>query len=244
MGAVPGAGADEISLDDLLRFFKEYEIWIYVILGIWGLWQIRKFGMSWEELRGSAFGMERDLAQMRLNQAATQLILILIMATAEFFLVSFIAPAVPGVSPLPTATLNLLATPTTALTDIAPGGEQTPVETVVPVELVSSEGCVVGSVFIDEPLTGAQVSGVVTLKGTASISNFGFYKYEIARPGDTVWLSINAGEKPVQADILGDWVTDVLDPGDYLLRLVVVDNQGTALPACVIQVRVVEETNQ
>ena len=143
--------------------------------------------MSWEELRGSAFGMERDLAQMRLNQAATQLILILIMATAEFFLVSFIAPAVPGVSPLPTATLNLLATPTTALTDIAPGGEQTPVETVVPVELVSSEGCVVGSVFIDEPKTGDQVSGVVTLKGTASISNFGFYKYEIARPGDTVY---------------------------------------------------------
>lgn len=231
-------------MEDFLRYFKEYELWIYVILGVWGLWQFRKFALAWEELRGSAFGMERDLAQMRLNQAATQLILILIMATAEFFLVSFIAPTMPGASPLPTSTLNLLATPSTALLELTPGAQQTPEPTLPPVELIESEGCIQDSVFIDEPENGAQVSGVVTLKGTASISNFGFYKYEIARPGDTIWLSINAGEKPVQDGTLGEWVTDVLDPGDYLLRLVVVDNQGNALPACVIKVRVVEEINR
>lgn len=219
-------------------------MWIYLILGVWGLWQIRKFVLGWEELRGSAFGMERDLAQMRVNQAATQLILILIMTTAEFFLVSFIVPAVPGVSPLPTATLNLLATPTTALLALTPGAEQTPAATEPPVELITSEGCVAGSVMIDEPKNGDQVSGVVTITGTASIPNFGFYKYEIARPGDTVWLSINAGEKPVLEGTLGEWVTDVLSPGDYQLRLVVVDNQGGILPACVIQVRVLEEIDQ
>ena len=235
-------GAGGISLDELLRYFKEYETWIYIILGVWGLWQLRKFVMGWEELRGSAFGMERDLAQLRLNQAATQLILVLIMATAEFFLVSFVVPSVPDASPLPTSTLNLLATPTSAMTALAPGAEQTSVETVEPVDLSTSEGCVADRVFITEPKNGDQVSGVVTLRGTANIPDFGFYKYEIARPGDTVWLSINAGEKPVKEDILGDWVTDVLDPGDYLLRLVVVDNQGNTLPACVVQVRVVEET--
>ncbi|MCU0485140.1 MAG: hypothetical protein MUC85_03420 [Anaerolineales bacterium] len=198
--------------------------------------------MGWEELRSSAFGMERDLAQLRLNQAATQLILVLIMAAAEFFLVSFVVPSVPDASPLPTSTLNLLATPTSAMTALAPGAEQTLVETVEPAALATSEGCVADRVFIEEPKNGDLVNGVVTLKGTASIPDFGFYKYEIARPGDTVWLSINAGEKPVKEDILGDWVTDVLDPGDYLLRLVVVDNQGNTLPACVIQLRVVENT--
>jgi hypothetical protein len=229
-------------MDEFLRYFKEYEVWIYVILGVWAIWQIRKFVLAWEELRGSAFGMERESAQIRLNQAATLLLLILVMATGEFFLVSFVAPAVPEANPLPTPTLDLLATPTLALLDTTPGAEQTVLETAVPVELSAADGCVADSVNLLEPQNGAQVNGVVTLIGTASIPNFGFYKYEIARPGDTVWLSINAGERPVQEDILGDWVTDVLSPGDYLLRLVVVDNQGNALPACVIQVRVIESS--
>ena len=37
---------------------------------------------------------------------------------------------------------------------------------------------------------------------------------------------------------LGQWDTGTLAPGDYQLRLVVSDNQGQALPACVITVRV------
>jgi hypothetical protein len=37
---------------------------------------------------------------------------------------------------------------------------------------------------------------------------------------------------------LGQWDTTSVPPGDYQLRLVVTDNQGQALPACVISVRV------
>jgi hypothetical protein len=95
--------------------------------------------------------------------------------------------------------------------------------------------------MISEPKDGDTISGVVVVRGTADIPNFGFYKYEIARPGETVWLSINAGEQPVREDVLGEWVTSVLPPGDYNLRLVVADNQGKFLPACIIQVRVIAE---
>lgn len=225
-------------MEEVLRYFKEYEVGIYLILGVWALWQIRRFALAWEELRGSAFGMERESAQSKLNQAATQLIFILVMATAEFFLVSFIAPEVPGASPLPTATMNLLATPTTTLPETTPGAAEIGTAVPLPVELTAGEGCVAGQVMLTEPKNGDQVKGVISIKGTATIPDFGFYKYEIARPGDTVWLSINAGEKPVQDGILGEWVTNVLAPGDYLLRLVVVDNKANALPACVIQVRV------
>ncbi len=231
-------------MDEFLRFFKEYQVWIYTVLGAWAIWQIRKFGLAWEELRGSAFGMERESAQGRLNQAATQLLFILVIATAQFFVISFVVPSVPGASPLPTLTLNLLATPTSVLLVTTPGTEQALQATVAPIELTTGTDCITTTVNILEPKNGDEVSGVVTLKGTASIPNFGFYKYEIAHPGDTVWLSINAGEKPVQEDTLGEWVTDVLVPGDYMLRLVVVDNQGNALPACVIQVRVVEKIDK
>ena len=37
---------------DVLRFFRSYEIWIYIILGVLALWQIRKFVIAWEEVRG------------------------------------------------------------------------------------------------------------------------------------------------------------------------------------------------
>jgi hypothetical protein len=89
-----------------------------------------------------------------------------------------------------------------------------------------------------EPAEGAEVSGVIIVRGTADIQNFGFYKYEIARPGETVWLTIQAGREIKQEGELGQWDTRTLAPGDYMLRLVVTDNQGQPLEPCVVQVRV------
>ena len=78
-------------MEEALRFFRAYEVWIYLLLGLGGIIFIRKFILSWQELRGAAFGLERDSAQDRLNQAAIILVLLLTMAITEFVLVSFIA---------------------------------------------------------------------------------------------------------------------------------------------------------
>jgi hypothetical protein len=79
---------------------------------------------------------------------------------------------------------------------------------------------------------------LIVVEGTADIQNFGFYKYEVARPGETVWLTILAGRDIIRDGELGQWDTRTLAPGDYMLRLVVTDNQGESLEPCVIQVRV------
>src|SRR4030067_946007 len=102
-------------MEQALQFFRVYEIWIYLILGALAFWQVRKFGLAWEELRGAFFGMEREAAQSRVNSAASMVVLLIIMAVAEFTIVTFVVPTVPGANPLPTATLDLLATPTTTL---------------------------------------------------------------------------------------------------------------------------------
>jgi hypothetical protein len=47
-------------MDEALRFFREYEIWIYIGLGMLAAWQIWKFILSWQELSGALFGMERE----------------------------------------------------------------------------------------------------------------------------------------------------------------------------------------
>ncbi len=224
-------------MEEILSFLRAFEILIYLGLGGFGLIFLVRFSQAWQELRGAAFGLERDGAQARLNQAASALVLLLTMAIVVFVMVSFVAPAMPG--GLPTPTLNLLATATTTLPpDGALLGGEAPPATGQPQVAVLGEGCIAGQIEISMPKPGEQVSGIVPVVGAASIPNFGFYKFEIKRPNETIWLTIQAGNAPKVNDKLGDWDTTRLSPGEYQLGLVVVDNQAQALPPCVVQVRV------
>ncbi len=225
-------------MEQALQFFRDYEIWIYVLLGLVGLWQVRKFALAWEELRGAFFGLEREAAQARVNAAATMVVILILMAVAEFTLVTFVIPTVPGANPLPTMTLNLLATPTTTLPATTQKPNETPGVTATPGELPAAEGCVAGQDNLTSPVNGERVSGSVTVEGTAQVINFGFYTLQIARPGDTIWLPILVGQSAVKNDVLGTWETSTLTPGEYMLRLVVTDNVGAELAPCSIRVTV------
>jgi hypothetical protein len=228
---------------EALRFFREYEIWIYMVAGALAVWQIGKFILAWRALSAATFGLEREHAQYRVNAAAALLVLLLMTVVAEFILVSFVAPSVPGAIPIPTSTLNLLATPTTTLpprlTTVVGTGTPQPVSgTSSTASQPGDNGCIPGKVMLTSPKDGEEIRDVVTLMGTVNILNFGFYKYEVARPGDAAWLTIGGGRSIVVDGKLGDWDTTTRIPGEYLLQLVVTDNQGQYLPACVIRVRI------
>ena len=225
-------------MEQVLRFFREYEIWIYILLGILTLWQVRKFALSWDELRGAYFGLEREAAQGRVNSAATLIVIFILMAVVEFSLVTFVIPTVPGANALPTATLNLLATPTTTLAAPTQNPNETPGITPTPGELPAAEGCVPGQVNLTSPLNGDRINGSVTVRGSANTTNFGFFTLQIAHPGDPVWLPILVGQQAIANNILGTWETSTLNPGEYMLRLVVTDNIGTEMNPCAIQVTV------
>ena len=245
-------------MEEALRFFKAYELWVYLLLGLGALLFIRKFILAWAELRGAGFGLERENAQARLNGAASILVLLLLMAVTEFVLVSFVAPAVP--SPLLTPTLDPLATPTTTLqapgpiagtplpgetpaTGAAPTVEGTPAPGVPPATTPGgAAGCIPEQVFISFPAAGQEIGGTVPVTGTVNITNFGFYKLEMKRADEPTWRTILAGDQPQTAGQLGILNTILLTPGDYLLGLVVVDNQGNVMPACTVNVRVIEVT--
>lgn len=228
-------------MEEALRFFRTYELWVYLLLSLVGFIYVRKFIQAWQELRGAAFGLERDNAQSRLNQAASILVLLLTMAIAEFVLVSYVAPAVPGAIPLLTPTLNLLATPTSTL----PAEAAQPIEEILPTSTpitaslsTPGGGCIPDQVMISYPREGDEISGAVEITGTVDIPNFGFYKLEMKRPEENNWLTILAGNQIRRGEILGIWNTSLLPPGYHQLALVVTDNQGKSMPPCVIQLRV------
>jgi hypothetical protein len=231
-------------MEEALSFFRALEAWIYLLLGLGGLIYLRKFIIAWQELRGAAFGLERESAQARLNQAASVLVLLLTMAVAEFVLVSFIAPAVPGANPLPTATLNVLASPTTTLaadsTQVLEGG---PTVSPNPTSSVAGSGCISGQIEITAPQNGASISDVVAVNGSATIPDFGFYKIEMKRPDQSSWLTVLAGNQPVTGGELGQWDTRRIPPGQYELGLIAYDNQAKPSDLCVIQVSITASTN-
>ncbi len=94
------------------------------------------------------------------------------------------------------------------------------------------EGCIPGEVMITIPENNATVSGVVEIEGTANIEDFGFYKFEISPADSDTWLTIQAGDEIKVEESLGFWDTSQLDPGNYWLRLVVLDNQGIQRDPC------------
>jgi len=219
---------------EFLGYLRDLEFLIYIVLGSLAVWQLRKFYLAWEELRAAAFGLEKESAQLRLNRSAALLVVLLFLGTAEFGLVAFIIPAMPGVNPLPTPTIDLLATSTSTLVS-SPDPDTTPssVSTPLATDMIMT-GCIANEVMITYPENNSTVSGIVEIEGTVNIENFGFYKFEISAADTNNWLTVQAGDLPKEDEMLGFWDTTQLQAGNYYLRLVVIDNLGIQLDPCAV----------
>lgn len=220
----------------IYRFLSTYEVLIYILLAVGGLFAARWLWRSWNEWRQAVYNLEKEFALRRMGRAIALLVLILILACGELTTAAVIVPSLPAAFFLVTPTLDLLATPTgTISAELATQIALTP----RPVPTVAgAEGCQPGKVMLTSPKAGTEVRGTVNIEGTVNIPDFGFYKYEVAPINSENWATISAGRTIVVNGELGQWDTTAVSPGDYQLRLVVTDNQGQALPACIIAVRV------
>jgi hypothetical protein len=222
----------------ILSFFANLAPFIFALLALGLIFGLRQITRARSEERGAAFGLEREIAQNHMRQATATLGVVTFLALAEFALVVFIVPNIPGLTQLATPTMNPLTTPTgtfplefmETLGVVTPGG---------PTATAQATGCIPGQIDITTPKSGDTVNGSIELVGTADVPNFGFYKYEFAPLGSDTWATILANNKVIQDGNLGNWDTSAITPGDYQLRLVVSDNQGNNLPACVVPVRII-----
>lgn len=220
----------------IYRSLAAYEPLIYIALAIWSLFVFRSMYRSWREWQDSVYSLEREFALTRLVRSTAIALLVLGLVFAEFFIATFVAPALPASDILATPTLNLLASPAGTISpELATQDAISPVLSPVP---SGSSGCIPEQLIITSPEPGDEVNGTVTLVGTANIPNFGFYKYEVTPLGVESWATVSAGRQPRQNDELGDWDTTTLANGDYFLRLVVTDNVGISLEPCVIAIRI------
>ncbi len=222
------------------QFLATHEFLIYILLLIGALFAVRWLWRAWNEWRLARYSLEKEFALRRIGQAVAALLLLLLLFCGEVFAASFIAPGLPGSLTAPTATLDVISTPTgTISADLATQLAGTP--PAAPTN-AGTQGCIPDQVNITSPRAGTEIQGSVDIQGTVNIPNFGFYKYEVAPLGSDAWATISAGRDKVINGLLGHWDTTVLSPGDYQLRLVVTDNQGRALTPCIITIRIVPQT--
>ncbi len=225
---------------ELLRFLVKIEVWVYILSGLAAVIVLRQLITAWKDWRSALFGLERETAQRRFTSALTLMILLVLFNLAEFFYVSFIAPAVVNLNQpvIATPADAALVTPqAAALPTKSSLAMNNPIESANP---QNENGCVAGQIEWTFPQSGEKISGTVELRGTVNVTNLGFYKFEFSQPGSEIWSTIAAGNSiKVDQPLGGLWNTGLLTPGDYLLRLVVADNANNIFPACVISIQIV-----
>ncbi|MFQ5341587.1 MAG: hypothetical protein ACE5F6_08565 [Anaerolineae bacterium] len=88
------------------------------------------------------------------------------------------------------------------------------------------QGCV--QVEITSPRPEAELRGIVTIEGSASIGDFQFYKVEYSTADQPdVWYAVSQTySQPVVDGVLDRWNTPAYPDGEYNLKLTVVDIRG------------------
>lgn len=92
---------------------------------------------------------------------------------------------------------------------------------------------------ISSPVAGTVLRGTVAIFGTATHPDFQFYRLQVSGggTGDGDFATLNVFNAQVYNGQLGTLNTAAFAPGDYWLRLTVVDNTGNYLPQCTVRVR-------
>jgi len=196
-------------MTEILDFLAEFEIWFYIILGLISLIFFSRLFKSIGDWREAAFGLEREIAQRRFRSSLSILVLLFILFVGEFFFVTYSSSLMPDQTNLATPTIDILASPSPTTITMVVEEES---ENLSPTAITDQEGCIPGKIE---------------------------WIYEYTEPGNTIWKTIAGGNTVKKEEQIGLWNTSQIVPGDYLLRLVVLDNVNNEYPACIVSVRVI-----
>lgn len=239
----------------LIKLVADYAVWLYVLLGLVAFLFLRAHLVARRERDNSIFALEREAASGRMAQTLMGFLVTLIFVGGVFYVSQTLVEEIPlpEVTPTPTQLIvlppsptppPLLPTPTPTDTP-RPRPTLPPLETTITPSLEAAAGvspnCPNPGVRISQPGTGASVSGVIQIIGSASIPEFWYYKFEFKGSGFGDWTFIQRFDTPINGGILGAWDTRSVPSGDYEFRLVVVDKTGNYPDPCTILLSVWNE---
>lgn len=239
----------------IVDIIREFSPWIYGACAVAALWYLRVVLMARSERRSSVFALEREQALNRVFgawgaaftivavMAAVYVLSTVVFAAVEPQLTAGLETPAPEAiaenagTPTPTPTLPLPETTSTSTPTPRPRPTARPTQppptgpAPTAVTAVRRPICPDARAVITQPGVGQVFSGPVTISGTAQHEAFDYYKLEFgAGASPNVWSYFDGGESPVANGRLG--VLNMLPPGVYSIRIVVVDTSGNFPVPC------------
>lgn len=233
---------------DVIQLVVDYAIWLYVLCGLGVLVYLRSVLLARRERNTALFTLEREAATTRAARSLIGMFVFISLAGSVFFVEEMLAPRLPAAveqddeeaiktvflmtptSNVPTATPlppTLTPEPSPTATRRVFPTRPSPTATPPPVPACSSIA------RITSPGVGAVLSGQVQIFGTAAAADFNFYKIEYHREGEPAeaWHSISDIHRDqVVNGLLDVWDVSGFPPGNYRLKLTVVDITGNYPP--------------
>ncbi len=238
-----------------LQTLAEYEHYVYALVALIALLALRLVIQARRERRSAVFPLEREIAMMRLYRTLGLTIILMLIMGSTWAASNLLLPKLETGEILATTTpdiLLLIDTPTptlpppTATPTITPTPRPRPTRRPAPAVVedtptpaVLPPACPNPGAALASPGSGQEITSETAIIGTASIPNFQFYKLEWRNAnGPEQWNWFAGSETPVVGAALGAFNPAGLPPGDYIIRLVVVDNTGNYPPPCTVQVTI------
>lgn len=231
-----------MSLSKILSYANAYFLWLYAAAFVAALIYLREMREARKQQAQTIFALERELAggrQRRARNVLYVIVALLALLTIAKFGVAPKRELPPVHEPTPTQMLILVPTatpetptPTRTRIPTRPRPTAMPVTETPPATPVPAPSCPQPGVCIASPVAGQGVQGQVTIRGTAKIEAFQFYKLEYGQGEEPQrWNSIGEIQRaPVMDGVLGVWDTAGFPAGAYRLRLTVVDISGNFPP--------------
>jgi len=232
----------------ILAYVDSYALWLYAALFLAVLFSALELRQAQKGRSETIFSLEREFATARESRARSALVagiaLVALLTVFKFGLIPASAiptPEKPTSTPIvmilptpvpPTPTPTRTRIPTRPLPTRAP---ETPVPTAT-VGLPAS--CPNPGIRIASPAMNQAVQGEVTVRGTANIAQFQFYKIEYGMGEEPrEWHSIGEIVRaPVTDGVIAMWNVAGFPSGPFKLRLTVVDASGNFPPPCEVRV--------
>ena len=226
----------------LLQLIRKYDLWLYGLCGLVCLFYLRRAWQARQNLAGSFFSLEKEVAASRLLRSLGGALFCCLLVGSIYYVSRILASEldlpevlrseptpilIPTPIPSPTPgppTPALAATPTRRI--VRPV-QATATPSVTSTPQIVRPSCPDPGAQLTAPGVNQVVHGLVEVHGTAQIADFDYYKFEFRGAGlHSEWAFLQRHDEPVVEGMLGTWDVSMLPNGEYEFRLVVVRRDG------------------
>ncbi len=247
-------------ITSLVFFVEKIAFGLYILSAAGILLMAYRLQRARHDLTISQFKLEREHALVRQASAVTVGGLLIEFVIGVWAIANLMAPALrdiqvganagAGTTKERFVTSTPAPNPPVALGGTGPTGDNldifaTPVPTATPVGTIIPDapdivGCPRESAWIYIPGNGQLLYEATTVMGTATISDFAFYRFEIKPMTPGAEFAPIGGDNtvPVVDGPLGDILPFNFANGDYRFRLVVFDNTNMMRALCEITIHI------